>query len=141
MSDERLPIQCFNRLRALDSSMGKPDPTYNWVTQVKMIVAELGCQGLFSLRSDENKCPKKECMSTPIGAEGLLELATPKSFSVEEASWAKDHYENIVTAEFLKGVRPDIRRQLLFDPPSTFERAVNKAAKVGEAIELFCLRF
>ncbi|CAH1396888.1 unnamed protein product [Nezara viridula] len=48
MSDERLPRQCFNRLRALDSSIGKPDPTYNWVTQVKMIVAELGCQGLFS---------------------------------------------------------------------------------------------
>ncbi|CAH1406740.1 unnamed protein product [Nezara viridula] len=48
MSDERLPRQCFNRLRALDSSIGKPDPTYNWVTQVKMIVAELGCQGMFS---------------------------------------------------------------------------------------------
>ncbi|CAH1397964.1 unnamed protein product [Nezara viridula] len=48
MSDERLPRQCFNRLRALDSSIGKPDPTYNWVTQVKMIAAELGCQGLFS---------------------------------------------------------------------------------------------
>ncbi|CAH1397442.1 unnamed protein product [Nezara viridula] len=48
MSDDRLPRQCFNRLRALDSSIGKPDPTYNWATQVKMIVAALGCQRLFS---------------------------------------------------------------------------------------------
>ncbi|CAH1397507.1 unnamed protein product [Nezara viridula] len=48
MSDERLPRQCFNRLRTLDSSIGKPDPTYNWVSQVKMIVAELGCQGMLS---------------------------------------------------------------------------------------------
>lgn len=64
----------------------------------------------------------------------LGELATPKSLSVEEASWARVHYENIVMAAFIKGLRPDIRRQLQFDPPSTFEGAVNKASRVGEAL-------
>ncbi|CAH1389457.1 unnamed protein product [Nezara viridula] len=48
VSTEPAKGEVSNPARRQDSSIGKPDPTYNGVTQVKMIVAELGCQGLFS---------------------------------------------------------------------------------------------
>ncbi|XP_073993885.1 uncharacterized protein [Rhodnius prolixus] len=62
------------------------------------------------------------------------EQATPKSSSAEEATWIRGHFDRVVTAAFIKGLKPEVRRQLQFDPPSSFQEAVNKASRVEQAL-------
>lgn len=90
-------------------------------------------QRLLQLNSIAQR-PGEEVRSFADRCRKLGEQASPKTSSPEEATWARGHFDRVVMAAFIKGLKPEIRLQLQFEPPATFQDAVSKATRVSQAL-------
>uniref|UniRef100_T1HA83 CCHC-type domain-containing protein n=1 Tax=Rhodnius prolixus TaxID=13249 RepID=T1HA83_RHOPR len=121
---------------AVHPELLKPSARYQQYTQVlrrRFEGSSTPEQRLVQLTSIGQR-PGEEVREFADRCRKLGEQAMPKTQSEEEAAWARGHFERIVTAAFIKGLKPEIRLQLQFDPPTSFQEAINKATRVSEAL-------